>query len=889
MLGGLAGVIQCLSARGAEQVNTAQANSDTPKRKIWQLPGPIPPWLMTLMALALFASAIFVIQQELGVHGYRSIAHSLAQLGAGEIVAGVFLTLFSYACLVGGEKIAHAILGKTTPLRSVWRPSFTAYALGNSLGFSFATGPAARARLYRGVITPAEIASLSALTGLGVATGALTAAGGGMLIGANDLSAHGFGFVWMWQIVGLLLAAPAMIYVALSFGPPRKITILGVPLQTQAPLRTLLQVLFVAGDWAAAAGVLFILLPDHGGWSYPAFVAVFVVSGLLGAVSGSPGGLGVFEASILALSPVSDHAPAAAAALLAYRLIYTLGPLGAAALLLGQDILAPKGSSASRAAGRLGAAAVELAPQVFSLLAFASGILLLLSSATPALPHRLAILSDFASLAIVEASHFLASVTGVFLLVVAAALWRKLEGAYFAALGLLASGAVFALLKGLDFEEATILSGVALALLPCRRAFARKSRMLSQPLALSWLAAIIGAVLATGWLGFLAFRNVEYSNDLWWTFLEDGQAPRFLRAAAGVAIVVVIISAWSLLGSPRSQWRGRPSRADVERAAAAIAQAEVGHTDAHLALLGDKDIIFSPSGRTFVMFRRRGGHWFAMGDPCGLASERRDLLWRFVELADEAGAKAAFYSVSESMLSEMAEIGLVVRKIGETAIVPIQTFSLEGKKRASLRQGRNRVEREGISFEILPPGAATKLGVELKRVSDAWLSDHAGAEKQFSLGSFDVGYLDRTPLAVVRRGTEILAFANIWTTSDRRELSIDLMRYGSAAPRAVMDYLFLELIAWGKAEGYHEFDLGMAPLSGLDTHRLAPVFSRIGAAVFEEGEGLYGFRGLRSYKDKFDPEWRPLYLAATPGLSAAAAMLDVALLTSGGWRGLFSH
>ncbi|MFT3723274.1 MAG: bifunctional lysylphosphatidylglycerol flippase/synthetase MprF [Hyphomonadaceae bacterium] len=889
LMGGLVGVMRRVSVRGTDDVNSDQASPERPRRKVWSAAGSLPPWLTTLLALALFGGAIFIIQQELGVHGYRSIAHSLAQLSPGEILAGIFLTLCSFACLVGGEQIAHRILGKKTPLGSVWRPAFTAYALGNALGFSFATGPAARARLYRGVVAPAEIAGLSALTGLGVALGAMTAAGAGALFGASDLAARGFGFAWLWQLGGLVLVTPALAYLTASFGPSRRIVILGAPLQTQVPGRTLLQVLFVAGDWASAAGVLFILLPDHGGWSYPAFVAVFIASGMLGAVSGSPGGLGVFEASILALSPVPQHAPAAAAALLAYRLIYTLGPLGVAALLLGQDIVAPRGSPASRTAGRLGAAAVELAPQVFSLLAFASGILLLLSSATPAIPHRLEILSDFASLAIVEASHFLASVTGVFLLIIAAALWRKLEGAYFAALALLSAGAVFALLKGLDFEEATILGGVALALLPCRRAFARKSRLLSQPLALSWLAAIVGTVVATGWLGFLAFRNVEYSNDLWWTFLDDAQAPRFLRAAAGVAIVVVVASAWSLLGSPRSRWRGRPTPDDIDRAATVIAQAETGHSDAHLALLGDKDLIFSPSGRTFLMFRRRGGHWIAMGDPCGLASERRALLWRFVELADEAGAKPAFYSVSEAMLPEMAELGLVVRKIGETAIVPIPSFSLEGKKRASLRQGRNRVERDGISFELLPPGSASQFENELKAISDAWLAEHAGAEKQFSLGRFDLAYLNRTPLAVVRQGSEILAFANVWTTADRRELSIDLMRYGPAAPRAVMDFLFLELIMWGKGEGYREFDLGMAPLSGLDTHRLAPAFSRIGAVVFEEGEALYGFRGLRSYKDKFDPDWRPLYLAAAPGLSTAAAMLDVALLTSGGWRGLISR
>lgn len=848
----------------------------------------IPGWAPPLIAALLFAIAVWTIHNELGDSTYRSLSHSLGLIGLGEISMAAGLVILSYVCLVGGERLATSLAGKDFSTGKVWRPSFVAYALGNSLGFSFATAPMARGRLYRGLLTTGEVATVSALTGLAVMVGAATAAGLGLLSGSVDISRHGFGPLWLWLLGGGLLLAPLAVFLIIAAGPPRSVTIAGAKVSTPDLPRALLQALFAVGDWAAAAGVLYVLLPDHGGWSYPAFLAVFIASGLLGAVSGSPGGLGVFEAAILALSPVSQHAPGAAAALVVYRLLYTLAPLGIAAILLGQDIVMPKGSASHRAAGRIGAAAIEIAPQIFAVLAFGSGIVLLLSSATPALHHRLQALSTFAPLALVEASHFLASLTAILLMVIAAALWRRLQGAYFGALALLAAGAVFAIFKGFDFEEAIILALVAAALWPCRRAFTRKSRVLTQPLSAGWLVAIVGAVGAAGWLGLVAFNRVGYTDDLWWTFLENAQASRFLRAAAGVAIVTLLVSAWSLLAPPGARWRGRPSPEDVERARRIIATPGAGHTDAHLALLADKDLIFSPSGNSFLMFRRRGGRWITMGEPYGEPSERRDLLWRFMEIADENGARPAFYSITEEMLPDLVDLGLTVRKIGETAIVSLQGFSLEGKKRASLRQGRNRIEREGVTFELLPPGSATPVGQQLRAISDEWLSQHEGAEKQFSLGRFDIAYLDATPLALIRHEGAIVAFANVWATSDRRELSIDLMRYGATAPRNVMDFLFINLIEWGKANGYHSFDLGMAPLAGLDTHRLAPAFSRVGAVVYEEGEALYGFRGLRAYKDKFEPDWRPLYIAVLPGTSVAGAMLDVALLTSGGVRGLLT-
>jgi len=74
----------------------------------------------------------------------------------------------------------------------------------------------------------------------------------------------------------------------------------------------------------------------------------------------------------------------------------------------------------------------------------------------------------------------------------------------------------------------------------------------------------------------------------------------------------------------------------------------------------------------------------------------------------------------------------------------------------------------------------------------------------------------------------------------------------------------------------------LAPLSGLDTHPLGPVWHRIGAFLFRHGEHFYNFEGLRAYKEKFDPVWSPKYLAAPGGLALPRILLDIAALTSGG-------
>jgi phosphatidylglycerol lysyltransferase len=112
------------------------------------------------------------------------------------------------------------------------------------------------------------------------------------------------------------------------------------------------------------------------------------------------------------------------------------------------------------------------------------------------------------------------------------------------------------------------------------------------------------------------------------------------------------------------------------------------------------------------------------------------------------------------------------------------------------------------------------------------------------------------------------------------------MRYNWAAPKRIMDFLFVELIGWGREQGYAYLDFGNAPLAGLEDRPLAPVMTRVGRLMFDLGEDVYNFQGVRSYKDKFHPNWEPRYAAAPAKWAIAVLLADVSLLSSGGFAGL---
>ena len=381
------------------------------------------------------------------------------------------------------------------------------------------------------------------------------------------------------------------------------------------------------------------------------------------------------------------------------------------------------------------------------------------------------------------------------------------------------------------------------------------------------------------------YKRQGYSNQLWWQFELDGQAPRSLRALTGIALIALAYGLWQLLRPPAGEL-AEPTAEEIARAAA-IARSNPA-SDACYALVGDKHLMFSPSGKSFIMFGKQGRSWVSLYGPFGDSREWPDLVWQFIEVATDHGGRAAFYQVRPATLPLYLDCGLHALKLGEYAHVPLPDFNLKGAKRANLRSGVNRGEREGLVFELVLPEQVAALLPELREVSDAWLAQQRTREKGFSVGRFDEDYLRQLPVAIVRREGRIIAFANLLTTDTREEASLDLMRYLPDAPPGTMDFLFAKIMLHLQAEGYQRFGLGMSPMAGMAERRQAPRWQRLGRLLFEYGDRFYNFRGLHSFKDKFEPVWEARYLAAPPGLGPMFVLADVAALIGGGVKGVIA-
>jgi len=836
-----------------------------------------------LIGLLLFVAALEVLRTELRTISWHGLIANVSSIPAQRIVLALLLTAANYAVLTGYDFLAFMYIGRRPQWRRVVMTSFLAYAISNNVGFAMLSGAAVRYRLYtRWGITAEELSrvvfsyvvtfwlGLLLIGGLSLAIGPLTR---GFGVSAPAILAP-VGWLLMFASVGYVAAA------GLRLGPIR---FRRMELPLPSPRIAIAQLGISILEWTIAGAVLYVLIPA-GSVPFLAFLGAFVACQLLGLVSHVPGGVGVFEGLMVLLLKPYIPSTALLPVLIAYRAVYYLLPLSVAALALVADELRQRRSQAARLTATLGWLTEQLTPRVLAIFTFLSGVVMLASGATPAAAGRLGVLNRVLPLGLIELSHFAGSIVGAALLLLSQGLARRLDAAYVLTVVAMAIGIMASLMKGADYEEAIILGVILLVLWRARPAFDRRAALFDTRLSPGWIAALLAALAASTWLGFFAFKHIEYSNELWWQFELHAEASRMLRATVGAGVTVLLFALARLIGYAPHE-APKPSDADMDAAAAIIATQTV--TFPSLVFLRDKAVLFNEDKSGFVMYGVQGRTWAALGDPVGPPQQMGALIRLFLEKCDDFGGVPVFYEISREHLDRYADVGLTFVKLGEEARVVLNAFTLEGSRGKKYRSAIHRLEREQATFRIVPIGQAAGVMDQLRAVSDDWLARRAGGEKGFSLGFFDPEYIARFPIAVVEQGGRIVAFANLWTGAQRFELSTDLMRYDDRAPKDVMDALFAHVMLWGKEMGYRWFAMGMAPLSGFETSPVAPLWNRLASFLYEYGENVYNFQGLRAFKEKFDPVWQPHYLAYPGGLRLARVLADIAALIAGGYRKIF--
>jgi phosphatidylglycerol lysyltransferase len=840
--------------------------------------------LIYLIPAIIFSLALWTLNKQLHDLHSSYVIQNIVGIPPTHIGIAVLFTILSYIALTGNDYLAARHINNPLPYKQIARISFISMSISNSVGFNFLAGSSLRYRLYsRYGLTLLQIWDIIVFCVSTFWIGFCFVAGLLFTFYPVKLSIYMPEIPIPLNIVGILLLIFLATYFSLSFWK-RDLKIKRYRIRIPEPKIAFLQLVLASADYLLSGSIIYFLLPSNPQLTLLHVLVFFALAQLIGLISTVPGGLGVFETLMFFMlepyfDPIDIIRP-----LLLFRAIYYFFPF-----LLGfLDLTFYEFQEREKFLRKAGKATYSglagLTPQIFSILVFLGGIFLLFSGALRSDPEYLHRISYFVPLPLIEVSRLLGSIMGVLLLLLANGLWKRIDGAYVLSLIVLFMGGVFTLLKDFNYQQAAVLFVLFICLLPCRKYFYRKSSLLHQSFSRQNLIAITLVLVSFVWLGFFSYRHVEYSNELWWQFGINSQASSFLRATVGVFFLLLVFGIAKLL-SPFSRDIHLPGKEEIELAKAIANQSL--ETWGNLVLTGDKYLLFDDEKKAFLMYGVSGRTWISMGDIVGKSSQAKELLWDFYEISKLHQGRAAFYEVTEKYIPVYLDMGLTLFKIGEVAKVPLESFTLAGSASKDFRYVLKNVEKKGYQFEIIPQEKVPDLIPELKKISNAWLKMKSGKEKKFSVGFFNEKYLSNFPIAIVRNETQIVAFANIWIGTNKEEISIDLMRYSHDAPDNTMDYLFVKLILWGKENGHKYFSLGMAPLSGFEKRQFSPIWNKIGSFIFTHGEHFYNYKGLRDFKEKFNPVWSPKYIALPKGLKQVFALKDIAALISGGVKGIF--
>lgn len=841
--------------------------------------GKIIPWL----GLTLFGLSIFFLKQQLKVINSQEVFHQISLVKPVSFAISIAFSLLSYCVLACIERLSLKYAKHSEiPIKISTLASFVANVVSHNIGLSLLSGAPIRYRFYSLFgLGPKDIAKIVGFNTISFWLGLASLGGISILKTGQQLGiphSHYIG-IFLISLVFFYIVSVVLFY-------SKTFRFFGWKVSFPHPLLAILQLFYSCIDWILVATCLYVLLPSQLSINLLHFCAVFLAAQLVGMISQIPGGLGVFESIlILGLNQFSLNHEIIASVLI-FRFCYYLIPLSLAFLVYIKHEITNQRRIIKLVFTWAGAAYFGMVPVFFSVSVFICGIILLFSGATPTLSARLILLERFLPLPVFEISHLAGSVIGVFLIVLSRGLARRLDLAWILTIFLLIAGIFACLFKGADFEESIVLAIQLGALLPCRKIFFRRSKAIEKlidlkPATLAFFLAF--GLTLTFLVGYLSHGIPSSNSQDWFDFSFHSHAPRFLRTTLVLALITVAILLWESLSFSKS----RKTFATISNAELKAAIHNSPSPHGWLAMTQDKLFFPSDSKQSFIMYRVQGKSWIAMGDPVGLSNEIPDLLWEFFEAAQRQGCKVVFYQVQLSNAQLYIDLGLILTKIGEEAIIPIQNFTLEGVRRKDFRRALRQGEAVGWQFDIVAAEDILKIISDLKTVSDQWLKKVKSKEKSFSVGKFDETYLQMFPCArVADKSGKIIAFANIWTQLNKFELSVDLMRYTEDAPKGLMDYLLVQVILWGKKEGYTQFNLGMAPLSGIESRPFAPKWNKFASFLYKNSKRFFNFSGLRAYKEKYEPQWRPIYLASHGGVAFPKVLIDLTLLINTGKKGI---
>jgi uncharacterized membrane protein YbhN (UPF0104 family) len=290
-----------------------------------------------LASLGVFALAGFILAGVISSIKFADVRAAIAATSAEQVLGALVLTALSYLALTGYDALALRQLGLRVRYRIAALASFTSYAFSFNLGFPVVTAAAVRYWIYSRVgVSAVQVANVTVIAGVTFWLGMASVVGVGLIERAGALAGIDKLPAFVNVALGLLICGGVGYYLVWVSLKPRRVRLRGHMFELPGLVPSAGQTVLGVIDLCCAAAALFWLLPPDMSLDFFTFASVYVFACLLGVVSHAPGGIGVFEATMLNALPGQSQ-ESLLASLLLFRVLYYFLPFLFALALLGAD------------------------------------------------------------------------------------------------------------------------------------------------------------------------------------------------------------------------------------------------------------------------------------------------------------------------------------------------------------------------------------------------------------------------------------------------------------------------------------------------------------------------------------------------------------------------
>ncbi|WP_416353127.1 bifunctional lysylphosphatidylglycerol flippase/synthetase MprF [Agrilactobacillus fermenti] len=823
-----------------------------------------------LKAIFILSVLIFVIL-EIGRIGRdidrQQLLASLSSQSPLTILLMLVLGLVAVTPMLNYDFEIQDFLPERAPTKYILKAGWTVNTFNNLIGFGGVLGATLRANFYGKNASRKQILFAISKIALFLLSGLSLLSLVSLILIFVFHTGSVFATYWIW-LVGGSLYTPSLLLVT-----HMRESEFFSDLNLKKELRLAIGSLF---EWGFA-GVFFLIIGYFMGMKNLAAVfPLFMIANVVGVVSMIPGAVGTFDVfMILGLRAVGIDPGVAVVWLLFYRIFYYIVPFIIGLVFFVQD-----------AGGRINKYLDDIPKQALSKFAhglvvvflYASAIIMLLAATVPNWIRTAHFISELYPYLFAFLDRTSNIIVAFLLIGLARGVANRVQRSFWPTLFVLLIAIANTLVRDFSVTLLVIFVLVLIAMI------LTKNELFRDRLEPSWGGRLLDGGVYTltfvlyALVGFFNSPRIHHRHPVPEALLFPSERLWFM------GLIIVIIAALVLLLVQNYLSHGGQSLDagfDAQRIKHVI-DTYGGNEVSHLAFLRDKAVYYyqvDGEDKIFFLFRKKTNKLIVMGEPVGDQVYLTEAIQDFIAAADKQNLLVVFYEVSDLFTMLMHEFGYDFIKFGEEGFVSLPEFNIHGNKHKGQRALMNRFKREGYTFGMLEPPFSDQDFAQLKSISDSWLAGKT--EKGFSLGFFDRYYLEQTSIAVVRdQKGQLVAFANLMPTGDHEVTSIDLMRYSQQAPSGIMDQVFINLFYQSRDEGYHYFNMGMAPLANVGIYQHAFLGERVAHLIYQYGYRFFSFAGLKSYKNKYVTKWVSRYIVYPRHSSLVFTMLQILLVVN---------